>query len=404
MFLPEFKDCMAVVEANDAFTHKVEEVDGLKFHIFNYRLANYEDFQKYPGAIEMRGLTFLEYQDPGDASGRGVLYQRFLHLHKFFNLGQGDENEAARFCGQKITRVQNKEDGSMIVPIVVNGKIYCKTRGTFFSEMALDSNKMIAADDRLRDFILINDAQGMALVFEYVGPYNQIVLRYQEKELRLLQMRDKTTGRYVQFDDTAINVWAVNFGLQVAPQLIIPEGGGLGFWVSEAQEGIDFEGYVITFENGHIIKLKTDWYVHLHHLLTENLTRENELIKLILEEKLDDVLAQVPQDDIRRLYALDISKWLRHEIRDIAQITYGNVQAQYSGDRKSFALKFLKHPFFSMMMKMVDLENQSQLNKNSAFDIVRVYVLKLTDKWLKAQKFLKDAGFYSKHQPPSMEE
>jgi RNA ligase len=393
---------MAVVESNEAFTHKVEEVDGWKFHIFNYRLAQYSDFMDNPVTLEMRGLTFLEYFDHSDASAPKV-YERFLHLHKFFNCGQGDHREAEKYADQEIVRVQNKEDGSMIVPIVVGGKIYCKTRGTFFSEMAQDANKMIEADECLREFILINHSLGYATFWEYTGPYNQIVLRYHEKELRLLQIRHVGNGHYIQFTEDGIRAWQKRYGIQVAPLLIIPQGTDLEYWVEDVREGTGFEGYVITFKNGHMIKLKTDWYVHLHHLLTENLTRENELIKLVLEEQLDDVLVQVPQDDIRRKYALDIARFVLYKMTAMIQESYGWVIV-YDGDRKSFAIKHKGEETFGAMMKMIDLQERNELTCEKAFDIVKAFVLRCTDKWQKAQKFLKDAGFQSEHQPPSMEE
>lgn len=395
--LPTFDECMDIVNRNEAFTHKVETVDGHTFHMFNYRLANWEDFMKYPGALEMRGLTFR-----GPLPG-GV-YERHLHMHKFFNLNQGGQGEEEKYADEEIVRVQNKEDGSLIIPVVVNGKIYCKTRGTFGSIMAQEANKIIAADKRLRDFIIEADFAGDVTFFEYVSPWNQIVLRYPKTELRLLQLRRKKTGEYMNWNENTVNIWKEQWGIKHTQTL---ESEGLDYWVAHAESKIDIEGWVLTFANGHMVKIKTEWYKHLHHLLTENLTRENELIKLVVKEELDDVLSNVPTDDPRRFYALDISVFLRkllNEWTEEIRQKIWELKPNKPNSRKTFAIANKEHRLFGVMMKCFTDHEDGNYDDEKLFDMVGEYVVKSTDKWGKAQEFLKRLGFQSEYQPPTMEE
>lgn len=387
--LPTFKQAMEMVQTNEVFLHKVEEVDGFKAHIFNYRLANYQDFQT-EGALEMRGLTFIEYIDGTDASCP-TEYERFIHLHKFFNYGERGGFEGIE--DSPIKSVQVKEDGSMIVPILWNGKIYCKTRGTFHSEQAQIANEIIAKNKQLEWFIRFCYGSVMIPIFEFVSPFNQIVLLYEKAELRLLQVRDMQTGRYFdisQLPDPGVKIREERY-----------EGGNyIEGWLQKAETVTEMEGWVIEFENGHMVKIKTQWYVALHHLLTENLTRENEIISWVLNETLDDVLGQVPDTDLRKDYALDIAKLLRYivsrwvdEIEGIMITLHPNKK----NSRKDFAIKWKEHRWFGVLMKLFTEHESDNIKDDSIFNYLKDAILKQTNKWGEAQAFLRKLGFTFEH-------
>lgn len=62
----------------------------------------------------------------------------------------------------------------------------------------------------------------------------------------------------------------------------------------------DMEGVVVRFENGEMIKIKTEWYVAIHKA-KENILFEKNVINLILEEKIDDIIPNLPDSDKDRL-------------------------------------------------------------------------------------------------------
>ena len=62
------------------FIHYDLEFDGYKISIFNYILANFNDFYDND-TFEMRGITYIFDKDNN-------LFKRYLLLHKFFNINQ----------------------------------------------------------------------------------------------------------------------------------------------------------------------------------------------------------------------------------------------------------------------------------------------------------------------------
>lgn len=62
----------------------------------------------------------------------------------------------------------------------------------------------------------------------------------------------------------------------------------------------DIEGVVVRFDDGHMVKIKLDLYCAIHKA-KENILQEKNVVKLILEEKLDDILPNLPDFDRDRL-------------------------------------------------------------------------------------------------------
>lgn len=387
--IPTFEQAVNLVELNpDCFNHKIEEVDGHTFHIFSYRLANYEDFEsnKDLGAYEMRGITYRH-----DGTGGYVCYP---HLHKFFNISQGGiENSLKELSSQNINLVQTKEDGSMMVPIVVNEKIYWKTQRTFDNEQTEAAKKLCYVP--MRTFIIDCFQADLIPIFEYVSPFNQIVLNYNTSELRLLQVRDIKTGEYKDMS-TFISL-AKSYNINVASVIGVLEIPRQGHKHEELQNIVNYlevaegiEGYILTFDNGHKVKAKTAEYFRLHRLLTENLNAENCLVEWVLDGVIDDMLCQVPEKDPRRLRALDIAIHVREYIFDMNKDICKVFDANYQLSRKDFAIKFQKHAFFSILMRYYLRYHEGIYEYD---DIIIEYLKKKTNKLEAAREWLRSTGY-----------
>jgi hypothetical protein len=98
------------------------------------------------------------------------------------------------------------------------------------------------------------------------------------------------------------------------------------------------EGWVIWFDNGYRVKLKASEYVAIHRA-KEGILRENGVITMMLDEKLDDVKAHLPPEDREHIEQFEQSFWSGITATGNRwQSQFAAVKAEYGDDRKAFAL------------------------------------------------------------------
>ena len=166
-----------------------------------------------------------------------------------------------------IVRIQEKRDGSMISFVKFpNGVVKAKSKMSFESPQALAADAFYRSDKQsqyngiaqLVDYCL---DKGLVPVFEYTSPFNQIVLNYNDSELRLLQVREADTGRYL----TSIEVHFLckNLNVKIADEFDTMTWDEL---LEKQLTEENIEGWIVTLEDSQIIKVKTDWYFQMHGL------------------------------------------------------------------------------------------------------------------------------------------
>ena len=385
-YLPDFNTCKKIAETNEAFIHKTVEVKGYKFHLFNYLLAQYNDFlnpledDNSVTAFELRGLTFLEHEGE---------YTRSLALHKFFNINQCQDYMYDDLKDCEIVSIQDKRDGSMIRFVrLPNGEIVAKTKMDFDNIMTETANKLLAKDKDLYEFVSETLDAGLAAIFEITSPALRIVLMYSETKLTLLQLRDESTGEYLDIrNHDLVNKY------NIALVDNCPKQADLDYYLKEREIILGIEGWIFTIKdkNGYtkLFKVKTTEYVRKHGLLTDTFSRENKLIQIILDEKVDDVLGELDKEDPRRevLVSLSdsLSKYINHEVHNI----YDFFKREYEGDRKEFALKNNKHEYFPLAVKAVGLNDEGEIQK-VIYDNYRLFISRNTNKLERARVFLEE--------------
>ena len=364
-----FERAMKIVEENDAFYYKDEVLDGTPFRIFNYRLASYSDFAKNPFALELRGLTInLETGE------------YFLGLHKFFNDQENPftMNNELWECGELLC--MEKLDGSLIQCVINNGKIYAKTKGTFFSEQAEMAQKIINENKDLQELILkgYENNPKIFYYFELVSPFNQIVVPYKKTELRLIQSR-KEDGEYLDYE----------YNRKIARFFKIPfikvEYHTLDKLKELQKTKTGIEGWVVRnpeepFER-QFRKFKTSWFFCLHKLISPSNLVENRLIEHILNETIDDVISQLPQGEKRNKIE-EIRNKVSHYFDRMYNELVELLKEKSQTERKEFAIKYKEHPYFGVLMKA---KNENELEK-----LLKEKIIKDTSKLSKAREFLKN--------------
>ena len=349
MYLPTYEECLEIVSSNpDMYFYETKtEIGQYKISMFNYMLAPWQNFKTpIPGkphmtADELRGLCFVFNPD-------GTLFKRYLLMNKFWNINQIPDSMYHVIQDYKILNVMDKVDGSITSFIrVPDGRVFAKSKMSLISDQAVAANKIYQENKDINRFVNWCLDEDIVAIFEYVSPRNKIVLDYENDDLILLRMRDNKTGEYLDPGD----YWDLLGGINIAK---FEDETTLDDLIELSKTITNREGWVIGFTNGKMVKLKGDWYMQRHRLFTSLLNRENDVIDLILDEKMDDVIAQLTDADQSKRDFIDgiieiVNKYISN--------TYTNVQdmlRNYDGSKKDFALKYNGVPFFSICMSVIN--------------------------------------------------
>ena len=235
------------------------------------------------GAIrrECRGIIF-------DTEGN-IMSRPF---HKFFNVNERDETQAYVLDMTQPHVIMEKMDGSMIRPVRLNGMVRLATK-MGVTDIAVESESLLTPDQY--DWLDSVMSTGVTPIFEYIAPTNKIVIEYSEPQLVLLAMRNNVSGNYFMPHSTPFDV---------VPQYGSVEGG-LTEYIARAREMQGREGDIIRFADGHMLKIKNDWYVRIHK--TKDLIRsERNIADIIINEQLDDVLPLLDAADLATVRAYEL--------------------------------------------------------------------------------------------------
>ena len=327
------------LESVDMIRFKDEIVHGEVFTIACYMIASPE-LWKLPMAPECRGIVW-------NSQGECVS----LPFHKFFNVGETQDTQEHVLPWDWNYNCAEKRDGSLITPVLVSTgidkKVYFKSKKSFYSEVAIAAQNNAPVEVvQLCTFLL---EKNLTPIFEYTSPNNEIVINYgTSPQFVLLAIRDNFNGKYSS--PTSVENIAEKYGVQVIQNFGKIQKSEL---LEKMRNLENFEGYVIEFDNGVRVKMKTDWYLRLHKCRTE--LRERDVAKMCIDETLDDVksavsLAGLPLSPLEEI-EIRVSKELGVIISNTEKMA-NDIRSQDS--RKEAALKFGHLPEFGLAMKVFD--------------------------------------------------
>ena len=329
--ITHISEVLEAIEGRDEFVVKVDEAHG--YTVINY-LVNFED--TFPPVTdrrtallrECRGITF-------DTATGKVLARKY---HKFFNLGERPETMPENVDWSKPYRRFKKLDGSMITPLLINGGVrFCTKMGLTGVAAPVDE----WAKDRVEyhEFCKYWMSQNKTPIFEWCSRIQRIVIDYPVTSLILTAIRDNATGEYM--DAKEMRDEADAYGIPCCS--FSHEFEGLDEEVIAEVRAIEGEeGDVFRWPDGTMLKLKGEWYSLLHKTL-EHLTHEKDVIRLIMDEKLDDAKPFLPEDLVKA--ADDFAKSIYAGLRKLSSDMFWEVQAEFdnlNGSKKKFAEKVTK--------------------------------------------------------------
>ena len=383
-YLLTYEDAQEIAKKyhNNNFREFQHMINGYKVAAFDYFICGWNDFENpLPNkpevdAFDMRGTTFVFNKD-------GSLYKRFFMLPKFFNLNQVDATQYGVLKDKEILNIVAKEDGSLVAFMMLpDGKLFTKTIGSFVSDQAKYAYNLAYEWEEKIKFIKAMLEVGYTPLFEYVSGPNRIVLKYSTSDLRFLGLRNNHTGIWipspeVMFEDIPFTMHET-----------LSKSTSLDELIKKATVEESKEGWVVQYPDM-LMKIKTAWYFKLHGLRTENVFREDYVIKNYLEETLDDIMTQLdPKEDTDAFEFVEtvtgaIDNYIAHidACTSKLKLIYEN---EYEDKWHYFAKFNNKEPYFGLTRTLIDKPDQYNFRKVEMI-LKKAYRLKtakqIIDRW-----------------------
>lgn len=232
---------------------------------------------------------------------RGIIFRKgeweYPVCHAFDKFGNYGESYAPEI-DWPTSFVTEKVDGSLIKVWYDNNEWHISTNGT------IDAFKAELNDIKLPNFGVYfqcalknyfdsfeNLVKGLkkdfTYMFELVGPYNRVVVPYEEPDLYFLGARDKFTR--IEYLPIPIN--AENLGVSKFKRPAIYSLVTLDDCIKAAElKTWDDEGFVVCDANFNRVKIKSPAYVLAHFMRNNNVITRKHIIKIILENEVAEFL------------------------------------------------------------------------------------------------------------------
>jgi T4 RnlA family RNA ligase len=249
-----------------------------------------EDPEKQALLRECRGLMF-------SPEGK-VIARRF---HKFFNIGEKTETFPENFpFDADRYYLMDKLDGSMITPIPMPDGIIRWATKMGLTDVAIPAEYFAAANPAYHKFAAEMIAHNLTPIFEWTSRKQRIVIDYPQDNLVLLAIRENVTGYYCGIEELNEISEFWNIPLVFSDPIRFAHTYDLTKWLEVVGEIENTEGYVIRFNDGRMLKVKTNWYKRLHKA-KEGLVHEKNIVEMIVREQLDDLKDALQAEDLAQL-------------------------------------------------------------------------------------------------------
>lgn len=270
---------------------------------------------------------------------RGIIFDRDGNLisrryHKFFNVNERAETREEFMAVGRNHDVLEKLDGSMITPIVIDGNVYWGTK-MGITDVAVPVVDFVNDNPYYRMFAIECFENNLTPIFEWCSRGNRIVIDYPVPRLVLTAIRETHTGNY--FDYGEMVDFAEDYEIDVVRRFST-SNSAVNYLINKSRGLEGMEGYVLRFEDGHMLKFKSDWYVRIHKA-KELFVHPRHLAQLVLSETADDAKSIMLPDDRERLSRYEEA--LVHDLQEIAHkilTTMNRFDRTDPQSRKAYAL------------------------------------------------------------------
>lgn len=241
---------------------------------------------------------------------------------------------------------------SMVTPVWVDGELTFKTKKSFTTKEAALALEICRSTSHGHAWCMKMAELDLTPTFEITSPKMPIVLKYDKDELTLLHVRENVSGRYLTEDE--INELCCPFPVVQNLMSEFMVDGAVNWTLMEeaAKTRTGIEGWIIQFENGDMVKLKTQWYCELHRVAV--FLRIRDVVEIVLDDKFDDLLGVFAITGRDR--ETEIARQIQREVLSRVQSIQNAVEAHVDNGKtlerspKDMALALREHELFGLIM------------------------------------------------------
>lgn len=314
----------AAIEGRPEFI--IAKRDG--YTIVNYMVAMHDTFPPVDNECaairrELRGIIF---NDAGYVIAR--------RLHKFFNVNEREETLIQHIDFSQPHLILEKLDGSMITPFEVDSRIRWGTK-MGLTDVAKPVEQFIAKHPTYQEFADLHMDRDQTPIFEWCSGQQRIVVDYPNDRLVLIAIRNNVSGEYKSY--AQMKTYAEAYDIDIV-KTYPGNAESMQHLIDDVRNREGIEGYVLRFDDGHMIKVKGDWYVRIHKV-KDAISLEKNVIDLIVNEKLDDAKPLMLEEDRKRIEKFESEFWTGI---DKTVTIYNNMFREFQvayKDKREFAIE-----------------------------------------------------------------
>ena len=283
--------------------------DSKEFHVvkkdrhtvINYRVLSNDTF---PNIIDEN-----DYKNKVRRECRGIVFDQHGNLlsrgfQKFFNVNEREETSIHNININTAHIILEKLDGSMIRPIWIVDHFRWITKSGI-TDISMMAEEFVLTRKNYSNFAKHCYDQDLTPIFEFCSRKNKVIIDHPIDRLVLLAIRHNKNGNYVPY--AKIKEHAKDFNIEVVTQYP-GTVSSMQHLVDTTRQETQGEGWCVHFENGHIIKIKTETYIRLHKVMGQ-IALEKNLVNVIINEEIDDLKSFINGEFLDKVNAYEKIFW-----------------------------------------------------------------------------------------------